>query len=67
MSQITQEYSTKLNLKFGELAPTVSWCRNNCVGIWGYTVLDPAGRESGVYDFHFNNETDYINFMLWQK
>jgi len=27
----------------------------------------PAGRDGGLYDFYFETESDYINFILWKK
>jgi len=27
----------------------------------------PAGRDAGFYDFYFETEADYINFILWKK
>jgi hypothetical protein len=56
-----------MRLKFGELGPIVRWCQEYCVGMWGYDVVDPAGYTEGRYQFIFDNEADYINFVLWKK
>jgi hypothetical protein len=63
----TKEYTTDMRLKFGELGPIVRWCQDYCVGMWGYDVVDPAGYTEGRYQFIFDNEADYINFVLWKK
>jgi len=34
---------------------------------WHYKVLNEAGSSPGFYQFVFDSEKDYINFLLWKK
>jgi hypothetical protein len=60
------KYNTKIKIGFGELKPMISWCDNNCKD-WGYAIIESAGQDAGTYQFFFENEKDYINFILWKK
>jgi hypothetical protein len=56
-----------INLNFGELKHVLSWCEKNCTGQFQY-MEDPNG--DGFYNswiFFFENERDYVAFMLWKK
>ena len=52
---------------YGQLKPVIEWCERNCESDWGYDCLLPAGSDGGKYDFYFETESDYINFILWKK
>jgi hypothetical protein len=56
-----------MDIKFGQLAPIMHWCQSQCIADWGYAITDIAGYLPGKYTFYFESETDYINFILWQK
>jgi hypothetical protein len=60
------KYNTNIKIGFGELKPMISWCDNNCKD-WGYAIIESAGQDAGTYQFFFENEKDYINFILWKK
>ena len=30
-------------------------------------MVAPSGEKPGLYKFHFVDQTDQINFILWQK
>lgn len=64
---IQEQFATNIQLKFGELAPIITWCKINCKNKWHYDVIDNAGREMGEYKFIFEGNTDYVNFILWKK
>jgi hypothetical protein len=66
MSPDTQ-FKTKITIGYGQLKPIIEWCTRNCVNDWGYDCLEVGGREGGLYDFYFETESDYINFILWKK
>lgn len=66
MSPNTQ-YKTEILIGWGQLRPIIDWCEINCRDDWGYNCAFPAGRDAGLYDFYFETETDYINFILWKK
>lgn len=60
-------YKCEIAIPYGELQPIIDWCQTNCDYDWQYTVLNQAGSNPGCYQFLFDNETDYINFLLWKK
>jgi hypothetical protein len=66
MSPNTQ-YKTEIIIGYGKLKPIIEWCEIHCKCDWGYNCQIPAGRDGGLYDFYFENESDYINFILWKK
>jgi hypothetical protein len=59
-------YKVQLNLNFGALRPIVEWCDRNCSDDWRY-MEDPNGDMYNSWIFFFNNEKDYVNFILWKK
>ena len=63
---LSMKYNTNIKIGFGELKPMISWCDNNCKD-WGYAIIESAGQDAGTYQFFFENEKDYINFILWKK
>ena len=67
MSPDTQ-FKTKITIGYGQLKPIIEWCTRNCIDDWGYDCLEFAGgRDGGLYDFYFETESDYLNFILWKK
>lgn len=54
-------------IPYGELQPVIEWCQNNLNYNWHYKVLNEAGSSPGFYQFVFDSEKDYINFLLWKK
>lgn len=63
---LIMKYNTNIRIGFGELKPMLEWCDSNCKD-WGYTVIESAGQDAGTYQFFFDTERDYINFILWKK
>jgi hypothetical protein len=61
------QYKTEIDIKFGQLAPIMHWCQTQCTNDWGYTIVDSAGFHPGKYEFYFEDEKDYVNFILWKK
>lgn len=55
-----------INIKFGELGEIIRWCQHNTSDDWWYEMGDPAGAYPGNYRFYFDNEKDYVNFLLWK-
>jgi hypothetical protein len=45
----------------------MNWCQTQCVADWGYDIQGMAGFLPGKYTFYFEEEKDYINFILWKK
>jgi len=63
---LSMKYNTNIKIGFGELKPMIEWCDKNCKE-WGYSIIEAAGRDAGTYQFYFDKETDYVNFILWKK
>lgn len=66
MSPNTQ-YKTDISIGYGQLKPIIDWCTRNCADDWGYDCQIPAGQFAGLYEFYFESESDYLNFILWKK
>lgn len=60
-------YRCDIAIPYGELQPIIEWCQHNCNYNWHYKVLNEAGSAPGFYQFVFDNEVDYVNFLLWKK
>jgi hypothetical protein len=45
----------------------MNWCQTQCISDWGYKIVDTAGFHPGKYEFYFQEEKDYVNFILWKK
>jgi hypothetical protein len=61
------KFKIEIPLQYGKLAPLISWCEINCrQGNWKYTVKEFGGRDAGLYEFYFEDEHDYVNFILWK-
>jgi hypothetical protein len=60
-------YDCDITIPYGELQPIIEWCQHNCNYNWHYKVLNEAGSAPGFYQFVFDNEVDYVNFLLWKK
>ena len=61
------DYSTQVSIKYGDLNHYLQWCQNYCKGKWSVNILEEAGNEPGSYNFHFDNEVDYMTFIVWKK
>jgi hypothetical protein len=61
------EYKAEVNIRYGQLEEMINWCRTNCLGMWGYSVVADAGEEPGVYSFQFESEKDYVTFLVWRQ
>ena len=64
MSTILKKYNTTVDIPYGKLNYVVSWCQQHTHSDWTYSVLNNAGDNPGVYEFHFDDEKDYIAFLL---
>ena len=64
---IDTAYEISVQIEYGQLKQMIKWCTDNCIGDWGYTVLNEAGEEPGTYAFKFESEKDYVTFLIWKK
>lgn len=62
---INTKNKVKVNLDFGKLKPLLQWCEKNCVGTWQY-MEDPNGDMYNSWIFFFDDERDYVAFIIWQ-
>lgn len=63
---INTQHRVGLKLNFGQLKPILSWCEKNCIGKWQY-MEDPNGDMYNSWIFFFEQERDYVAFVLWNK
>lgn len=45
----------------------IQWCTDYCQSNWKYQVLDYGGKDPGNYEFIFDDERDYVQFLMWKK
>jgi hypothetical protein len=60
-------YKIEIPVNYGKLSSILGWCKDNCKeNEWAYQVTESAGRDAGLYEFYFQDERDYVNFILWK-
>jgi hypothetical protein len=64
---INTEYKTDVQIQYGELQELLSWCTKNCLGKWGYEIIEYAGSLPGIYNFKFESKDDYVTFLVWKQ
>lgn len=67
MSISTTAFSTQIVVDFGHLGDIIHWCQNNCECNWKYDIINMGGKEPGIYEFVFEDEKDYVKFLMWKK
>ena len=67
MLKIDTVHTTIIEINYGGLSGVLDWCQQNMKYNWSYDILLLAGNDAGHYSFSFEDETDYINFILWEK
>lgn len=60
-------YKVEIGIPYGKLNDVITWCVNNIDNDWKYSVVDYGGKDPGHYEFLFNNEKDYVKFLMWNK
>lgn len=60
------DYKTQIKLNYGELNQILDWCEKNCVGNYKY-MEDPNGSMYDSWVFLFENERDYVAFIVWKQ
>jgi hypothetical protein len=64
---INIQYKTDIGIPYGQLNEVIKWCVDNLEHDWKYIVLDYGGKDPGHYEFIFDDEKDFIKFMLVKK
>lgn len=67
MSINITQFETTLHVPWGKLQYVIEWCTDNCQHDWHFGVVEEAGANQGKYKFMFENEKDYITFLLAAK
>jgi len=58
-------FAKEIHKPYLGLAPVLDWCKEECEPGWRWQLVDtPSDIRDGRYIFYFNNETDYLNFLL---
>lgn len=63
---IPTAFKSRISIPYGLLNETVSWCDRNCIGDWRY-MEDPNGEMYDSWVFFFEDERDYVAFLMWKK
>lgn len=65
----TKDNSVTINARWGELDSVIEWCSEYCTDKWDLAeIIEPAGRNGGIYKFDFENSGDQVLFVLrWLK
>lgn len=68
---ITTAFKTTISIPWGELKNVISWCQNNCESDWrfhenSYNTTNDF-KYSLTYEFFFEDERDYVAFLIWKK
>lgn len=65
---IATAFKTSISIPYGELKNVISWCQNNCQSDWRFQEsLNSIDAFSLHYDFFFEDEKDYVAFVIWKK
>jgi hypothetical protein len=60
-------YKTEVDVEFGSLKEIVQWCQYNCERDWHYDMINIPGTSPGRYEFQFDDEKDFVKFIMWKK
>lgn len=67
---IATAFKTLIDIPYGELKNVISWCQNNCQSDWRFheTLHSKDNFNFSLnYEFFFEDEKDYIAFLIWKK
>jgi hypothetical protein len=58
-------FKKEIQRQMGSLDPVIEWCKNELEPSWRWDIIDMSGSNSpGRYAFYFNNEKDFLAFLL---
>ena len=58
-------HAREIHRPFQGLAPVLDWCKSECEPGWKWQLVDtPSDLRDGRYIFYFDNETDYLAFVM---
>lgn len=67
---LTTAFKTTISIPWGELKNVISWCQNNCQSDWRFHETYNTNDNYNLslnYDFFFEDERDYVTFLIWKK
>jgi hypothetical protein len=64
---IPTAFIANIFLPYGRLSEVLDWCRCNCTGEWKFGEDIHTTDSWTYYNFYFENEQDYVAFLLWHK
>lgn len=50
-----------------QVEPIILWCKQNLDDTWRWQIVETSGNSPGRYIFYFNNEKNYLAFLLRWK
>jgi hypothetical protein len=58
-------FAKEITKPFGEIEHVLDWAKSELVGEWRWQLVDVSSeRRPGRYIFYFENERDYLAFLL---
>ena len=58
-------YAKLINKPFGVIETVLDWCKEELVEDWRWQLVEVSSdRKPGEYIFYFDNERDYLAFIL---
>ena len=58
-------YAKEIAKPFGGIDRVISWCKTEIQGDWRWQLIEPSSDiRPGRYGFFFDNERDYVAFLL---
>lgn len=58
-------YAKEISKPFGILEQVLDWCKSELVEDWRWQLVDiSSDARPGRYIFYFDNERDYLAFLL---
>ena len=58
-------YAQEIHKPFGVLDSVIDWCKANMCAEWRWQLIRPSSDITpGRYIFYFDNERDYLAFIL---
>ena len=64
-SQDSFSYAREITKPFGQIELVLDWCKKELVDEWRWQLIDVSSDiRPGKYIFYFDNERDYLAFVL---
>ena len=57
-------YSREILITWGVLDTVLDWCRQELAYDWRWQLIDANTQQPGHYVFYFDNERDFLAFVM---